>query len=68
MDPKKIGARLFDLRTKANKTQKEVADAIGVSVSTIAMYEGGDRVPKDIYKKRLADYFHRSVTTIFFAD
>ena len=68
MDPKSIGSRLYNLRTKANKTQKEVADAIGVSVSTIAMYESGDRIPKDIYKKRLADYYHRSVTTIFFAD
>lgn len=57
------------LRTlRGNKTQAEVAKAVGITASAYAMYERGERVPRDTVKKKLADYFHRSVTFIFFSD
>lgn len=68
MDAQAIGRRLSELRKESNKTQKEVADAIGVSVSTVAMYETGERIPRDIYKVRLAKLYRKSVTSLFFAD
>ena len=66
IDRKKIGERLAVLR--GSRTQKEVADAIGVSPATISMYEAGERMPTDDIKIRLAKYYKRSVVTIFFAD
>ena len=42
-DPVKIGQRLSNLR--GNRTLKEVANAVGISVSALAMYETGKRVP-----------------------
>lgn len=66
MDAKKIGERLIVLR--GNRTQAEVAQAIGVSPSAYSMYETGERIPRDEIKKKIAEYFRRSVTTIFFAD
>jgi transcriptional regulator with XRE-family HTH domain len=47
-----LGARLRELRTESEATQKEVAAALGLGVSSISMYEKG-AVPPDA---RLADY------------
>jgi transcriptional regulator with XRE-family HTH domain len=66
MDAKKIAERLVTLR--GNRTQAEVAQAIGVSPSAYSMYENGERIPRDEVKKRIAAYYKRSVSTIFFAD
>ena len=63
MDKKVIAERLIKLRGK--RTQKEVAKAIGVCQSTYAMYELGQRMPSDEKKKKIADYFKRSVQPIF---
>lgn len=59
-----VAERLIKLR--GNKTQKRVADDIGISQSTYAMYETGKRVPSDEKKKRIADYYKKSVQAIFF--
>ena len=59
-----VAERLIELR--GNKTQKKVADDIGISQSTYAMYETGKRVPSDEKKKRIADYFKTTVQSIFF--
>lgn len=64
MDKKKIAERLTELRGK--RTQMEVAKAIGISQSTYAMYESGRRVPSDENKKKIADFYKRSVQSIFF--
>lgn len=63
----KIGKRLTELRNEAGKTQQEVANENGTSVSAIAMYEAGKRIPRDEVKVSLANYFHRSIEEIFFA-
>lgn len=63
-DSKVIGARLRDLR--GDRSQKAVADAVGVEVMTISNYERGERVPQDEIKIRLAEYFGKTVQDIFF--
>lgn len=64
----KYANNLKQLRMKANKSRKEVAAAVGVSASSIAMYEQGERIPRDETKIALAKYFKTSVASIFFAN
>lgn len=64
MDREMIAERLRKLR--GNRTQSEVAEAVGISVSALSMYESGERIPRDEVKIRLANYYHRSVKTLFF--
>ena len=68
MDRKGIGKRLTALRVLKNETQKTVAEAIGVSESSLAMYESGERIPRDAVKIRIAKHFCVSVQSIFFGD
>ena len=63
-DPMKIGRRLADLR--GDKTMKEVANAAGISVSALAMYESGKRVPRDEIKVTLARYYNNSRSNFFY--
>lgn len=60
-----IGAKLRRLR--GNKSKAEVALAIGVSESAYTKYERGERSPKDSVKIKIADYYKKSVGSIFFA-
>ena len=60
-----IGQKLRELRGK--KSREHVANAVGVSVSAIAMYERDERVPSDKVKVKIAEYFGKSVASIFFA-
>ena len=53
-------------RLRGNKTQEEVAKAVGVTISAVSMYENGERVPRDEIKKKLAEYYGRTVQYIFF--
>ena len=64
IDTKVIGDRLRELR--GDKTQKEVADAVGVTAMAVCQYEAGTRVPSDQVKIALAEYFGRTVENIFF--
>lgn len=50
--------RLRELREERNLTQQELGQIIGVSKSTIAMYEQGKRKPKFEIQEALADYFN----------
>ena len=65
MDAMKIARRLIDLR--GNKSQEEVAAAVGISRSALAMYEAGGRIPRDEIKVKLARYYDSSVEAIFFS-
>lgn len=66
MNATDIGQRLIELR--GNRTQEEVAKALGVSVSAIGMYERGERIPRDEIKIALAKFYDKTVQSIFFAD
>jgi transcriptional regulator with XRE-family HTH domain len=68
MNSQKIGERLTKIRLEKKETQKDVADALGTSVSTIANYENGYRIPKDDYKIKLAEHFNCTVASLFFCD
>ena len=59
-----IGARLRSLR--GDIPRAVVAEAVGVSISALQMYENGARVPRDQTKRALADYYHTTVEAIFF--
>ena len=59
-----IGKRLVELR--GNRTQDEVARAVGLSLSAIGMYERGERIPRDEIKLRLSEFYQKSVQEIFY--
>ena len=64
MNPSEIGAKLLKLR--GEKTRSEVADALKISQSALAMYENGQRIPRDNIKIRIADYYKKPIYDIFF--
>ncbi len=59
-----IGEKLKELR--GNKSQEAIANEIGITKSSWAMYERGERTPRDEIKIRIASYFNESVQEIFF--
>lgn len=61
-----IGETLIKLR--GERTQEEVAKAVGVTKSAISMYENNERIPRDEVKRKMAAYFNVSVEKIFFAE
>ena len=65
MDANEIGNKLVELREK--RTQEQVANAVGISVSALSMYECGERIPRDPIKIKLAKYYKKSVQAIFLA-
>lgn len=64
MDAEKIAKILLDLRGK--KSREEVASAVGISTSALAMYENAMRIPRDETKIKIAEYYGKSVQEIFF--
>jgi transcriptional regulator with XRE-family HTH domain len=56
-----ISKRLKSLREDKDMSQKDLAGAIGVSPSTIGMYESNKRTPDSEMLNRLADFFDVSV-------
>lgn len=60
-----FGTRLQYLRTQDGVTQKQLADAIGVSKQTVSMWECGDRNPTFENIEAVADYFNVNMSTFF---
>lgn len=60
-----IAKKLINLR--GNRSKKEVAEACGISLSALTMYELGERTPRDEIKLRLARFYNTTVEAIFFA-
>lgn len=52
---------------RGGKTQKEIAKDIGITKSAWAMYERGERIPRDEVKVKIAKYFGRTIEELFFA-
>lgn len=61
-----IAERLIKLR--GGRKRRETAEEIGISVSTLAMYESGNRVPRDEIKVSIAHHYGKTVEEIFFDD
>ena len=65
IDASVVGERLRNLR--GDIPMQTVADAVGISVSALGMYEIGQRIPRDEIKVKLARYYETTVETLFFA-
>lgn len=63
-DPKRNGEILRTLR--GDRTREEVALATGICISSLAMYEAGERNPRDQVKQVLANYYGKKVADIFY--
>jgi putative transcriptional regulator len=59
-----IAKRLLSLR--GDRTREAVANAVGISVSALQMYENGHRIPRDDIKIRIAEFYGVSVESIFY--
>ena len=64
MHPDIIGEKLKKLR--GNRTRAEVANALDISQSALAMYEDGQRIPRDNIKIRIANFYAVSISDLFF--
>jgi len=65
MNPAMIGKKLTSLR---GDTRREVvASACNISLSALAMYETGKRIPRDEVKIALARYYNTSIEDLFFS-
>lgn len=51
---------LRKLRTEKGLSLKQLGDILGVSESTVSLYENGRRQPDNIMINKIADYFHCS--------
>ena len=58
-----MNEKLIALR--GNRTQEEVAKALGISISALSMYEQGNRIPRDEIKIRMAEYYGISLESLF---
>lgn len=59
-----FGERLRQLRSTANCTQREVAEAIDATRVTVARWERGEVVPHAGTQRRLADFFGVSIAQL----
>lgn len=59
-----IARRMLALR--GTLTREEVAAALGIGVSTLQMYENGNRIPRDDLKVRIAAYYGTTVQQLFY--
>lgn len=59
-----IGEKLKKLR--GNKRQIEIAKELGILPSAYSNYENDYRIPNDETKKKIADYYKKTVDEIFF--
>lgn len=64
MDAGTIGRKLYNLRGKT--PQAIVANAVGITISALSMYESGNRIPRDEVKIKLAKYYGKSVQELFY--
>ena len=62
----KVSSKLRELRREAGLTQHETAEKLGISDGAYAMYETGDRAPRDDIKYRIGELFHKPVGYIFY--
>ncbi len=53
--------RLRDLREDQDKTQKEIADALGMWLNTYRNYETGTRMPPFDFMTQIAKYYNVSL-------
>ena len=60
-----FGSVLRSMRIAKNLTQKELAQKLGLSFSTISMYERGDREPGLETMEKIADFFNVDMNYLY---
>lgn len=55
-----FGSRLKELRNEKKFSQKQVAEDMGISITTISQYENDSRFPNEEILKRLCLYYQIS--------
>lgn len=53
-------------KLRDDRSQSEISKAIGITKSSWAMYERGERVPRDEVKIKIANFFGMTVQEIFY--
>lgn len=59
-----VGERLRALR--GERTQEEISKELGITKSSYAIYERGERTPRDEVKVRISKYYGVSVQELFY--
>ena len=57
--------QVYELRMKANYTQEELAEAIGVTRQTIIAIEKGNYTPSVLLALKIAKFFKKSLEEVF---
>ena len=68
MTNEEIGRKIRVMREARGMTQKDLAIAINMSESAIAMYEAGKRRPKETVGEALADVFNVPKWSIYYRE
>ena len=61
-----LGRRLKNLR--GHRSGDEVAKELGISASSLRMYETNRRVPRDSVKMKMANYFGLTIQDLFYEE
>ncbi|MBR9648692.1 helix-turn-helix domain-containing protein [Clostridium tyrobutyricum] len=56
-----LGNRIKSLREEKSISQLELAKILNIGNTTLSQYESDKRIPSDIVKKKIADYFNVSI-------
>jgi len=60
-----LGKRIKELRTNNNLNQKEFAESIGITQSTLSSYENGNAMPSNDVLVEIATKYHMSLDWLF---
>ncbi len=60
-----ISNQVYELRTKADATQEELAEAVGVTRQTIIAIEKGNYTPSVLLALKIAKFFKKPIEEIF---
>ena len=61
-----IANTVYELRTRSDATQEELARAVGVTRQTIIAIEKGHYTPSVLLALKIARFFRKSVEEIFY--
>jgi DNA-binding XRE family transcriptional regulator len=67
-EEERVANRVEDLRTRANLSRQELAEAVGVHYQTIGYIERGEYSPSLVLALRIASVLGVSVEEIFWLD
>lgn len=54
------------IQARGDMTRADVCKKAGISLSALAMYESGQRVPRDEIKVKLAKIYRKSIEALFY--